>query len=359
MLSDESTPRPILRATNGRDVDLRRDALTGSPAEQERHRVARMVLLQLLYDRLVGRYFREKQERGRLGAVNAEAIAAYEALAAEGGLPDRGALWQDSRYSERRDAIFLAWAEAILPLLDAPDPESGNWVPWGEMDFLAHRVAAGLQVSPAWLSLELQEMLLWALAVYTMGRGLRSGYERDVLGTTLSLRLQPGESEAAFLERARAERLRAVMAPVTTTVHRMPKDHAYIKQNVEWLVRHRLDGLTQGQLAREYKATRPDLASDGRRQVQEGIARAREWLNAAGVAAKAGPIPEPAVIGPDPAFADLPPLVREMAERLPATAETVAGLEAFMRRVAQGPRTKKATSKTKTVRTSRKRNRRR
>jgi hypothetical protein len=169
-MPDEPTPppQPILRSTDGREVDLRRDALTGSPAEQERHRIARTVLLQLLYDRSLD-YWRGWATRGHIGAVCAEAIAEYEALAQAAGLPDRGALWREERYRAEREAIYERWAHALVTVLDLGAPHNRNMVLWAADHISATALAKQLQVPVLWLSLELQAMTHSALAVYTTG----------------------------------------------------------------------------------------------------------------------------------------------------------------------------------------------
>lgn len=266
--------KPRLRP-NIRPFDDRADVLSGTLGEQHRHAIARGALVYELSTRMKT-FWQGWCTGGRIGAVNAAAIAALDQLAQAAGLDDRGALWQTEAYRPRWEAICTDWAETVVPLIDTPDPDVRNLSATAEVIYMARRWAWALFIPSVWVAIELQHQLLIQLALYVTRRPIAVGYAVDPAEpVTLNVRTQPGESEAAFVTRAKAERRRLALQ---STPSRTPKkDHAYIARNVQWLVRLRLrePGVSYRSLAREY-----DPRGDARKYVRDGVELADRWLNA-------------------------------------------------------------------------------
>jgi hypothetical protein len=297
----DTPPRSFLRSPT-RSLDPFRDAVAGPAGLQERHRLARLALLEIIMDRWRD-FWAEWCRKGKLGKANARAIVAFEALAETIGLPTRGALWDgdDRAYRERRDAILWKWIRTTAPLLLVHEPayrgkHGKKWTPLRIVQWRAAAEALHLQqetrldarseveirrVDPRWAArfkwfLDECEWLAFAEQIaYVKARPVVLQLAIDRQGeTTIRVRQRAGESTRVVMARMR-DHLRMIADQMAES--RMPKGSHYIRQSVAWLVRNRLDLVSLSKLSDEYTAAAP---RDARSYIRESIERADAWLHA-------------------------------------------------------------------------------
>jgi hypothetical protein len=276
---------PILPETDrlaGTRVDHRRTAL-----------VTAALLRELLAHPTVGAHFAAWAHRGPLAKARVRAAHTLDQLAQRAGLAARAELWGletvlDEATQRARDTGWTRFWDAAGHL----DPRDMARLV-RELDDKLHLPAH----TRNWLT---KELLRWFLLQQEVDvKHLPVTLQYDVVplpARTIQVRVDPTQSAREQLRVIR-ERLRhaASDAAPDPTTSRMPKrGGSQIKRYVHWFVRHRLDDVSLGQLAREDAAEHDPAVVQGahHRKIQYGIERVARWLAATAPAGPPRPRPK-------------------------------------------------------------------
>jgi hypothetical protein len=258
------------------------DLLAGGRVDHRRTLLVHAALLrELLAHPTVDAHFAAWGRQGPRAAARARAADALDRLAQGAGLAARAALWGpetpvDETTQRARD---IGWTRFL--------DEAGHLDPH-DVARLVRELNAKLHL-PAptrdWLAKELTRYFLLALEADVKDRHQTLQYSVVPLpARTIQVRVDPTQSARALLRIIR-ERLRRTASDAAlgrTTTSRMPKhEGSQIKRYVHWFVRHRLDGVTLAQLAREDATQDPEIAQGAHhRKIQYGIEQVARWLAA-------------------------------------------------------------------------------